>query len=78
MSRGSFGSRPWKLLAGLAIGAFGVLTPWLVGLSDAFEWQLLPWLLLVLLWAGVVRQLRRRRREAACEVGDIEVNAPAG
>lgn len=38
------------------------LGEWLAGWSDSVWWALLPWVLIVLFWTIIIRQLLRRRQ----------------
>ena len=67
----------WKLVGGLATTVLGLLSPWLVSLSDTLWWQLVPWALLALFWAGVAVHVRRQRRDAALKGAGVGLDAPA-
>ena len=44
---------PFGLVLGRTMG------DWISGLHTGVAWAILPWLLLVIFWAGVVRRFRR-------------------
>lgn len=50
------------LVAGAVIIWASDFGSWMAGLSDALWWQILPWVLIVLIWIYLLRMFRRRGR----------------